>query len=448
MGKKTLILSSLLFSLLLSCSDKNLDHFPGTTYPQNGITKNREIIKSGPFVPAQKDFIFQKELDALLVNDLVKVDSLTLYQNKEGKAPLLKMLSDSKKFFFMNFLAFTCDESTEDFVLLLEKRGQAHLDIRLIINKGFSFLDFSCLNRLEKAGVKIVKTKTHSSYAFNDQDELLIGSQSVARMFFKSDGFNSLDRDMMIKASGPLATDALKDFLSQWIEESKDQWEENESLVRFYEARLKSETKALKRGVSLSSGTCRFVSERPKLGVKNIQLLWEKLIENNSRELFFSGTKVDIGEGDIGRMLKAKSLSGMSVNYIGNGLLSGNGELTMVLDEWISNLRGSIFSFMARPLVALRDWDKRRVARDNKNLYEDVMKDSKIHVWTFFNFIHYKVWLFDHPGFFIGSANLDQKKFGVVSDAGIYCMDSTIHDELKAELMRDQKNSVLFQEDK
>jgi phosphatidylserine/phosphatidylglycerophosphate/cardiolipin synthase-like enzyme len=256
----------------------------------------------------------------------------------------------------------------------------------------------------------------------------------------------------MIYSKGALATDAYKDFISNWIQEgdSEDLLKHTADLNQ-YQQLLKSDYLRKTRGKALYTGNsirpemaCRFISERPKLGIKDIQVLWQELTSINQKELFFSGVKVETGAGSLGEMIKEKSRSGVDTHYLGNGYDSGNGELTMAVNEWIVDLKKGSFSFLAPLLTKFNNWDKTRLAISNQKLYDSLKEKASINVWAYFNFIHYKVWLFDHPGFFIGSANLDQSKFGEISDAGIYCLDTKIHNELKVILLRDRLNSVLY----
>ena len=453
---KEIIFLILLFGFMgcfYFCSKSLRDGFFGENIPNGGITRslpNIVLEKNTSNKSLSPDY--QKHLDMLLDNKLVKVDSLQLFQNGDSYLPLLQMIEKTKKYFYINLLSFSCDESTEAIVQQLIAKARSGVDVRMIINKGFSYLSLSCLKRLKDAGVKLVKTKAHSSYFINDQQELMIGSQSVAKMFYLSDGFNSLDRDMMIYTKGPLALDALKDFLSSWIEENNSFTStEFQSDVTRYQDLLKEEYLQKKRSdvpyaeaMIKPDKVCRFISERPSMGIKDIQTFWKEQVKINQKELFFSGVKVEVGDGSLGRIIKDKSKNGVSTHYLGNGYDSGNGELTMVLNEWILNFKKKSWPFLASLLEKINDWDKSRLARKNQEFYNRLKENASINVWAYFNFIHYKVWLFDHPGFFIGSANLDESKFGQVSDAGIFCFDSHLHHELKAQLLRDRLNSVLY----
>ena len=450
---RTSLITLILLLFLASCSKKE-ELLVGNTLPVTGINKNLpKFIPSYPLSTQALTVEYQKHLDTLLENELVVADELKLYQNRESHAPLLEMIDHAEKYFYMNVLSFSCDETTESIVQRLENKVKNGVDVRLIVNRGFSYLSLGCLKRLKEMGVKIVKMKTHSSYFLNDQQELLIGSQNIARMFFLADGFNSLDRDMMIYAKGALATDAFKDFISIWAEDSDERSKDfYESDFLTYKKLLKIDYLGKKRGEKIyvdklinPERSCRFIAERPKLGRRDIQEFWQDMVKSTKHELLFSGVKVETGDGVLGKSIREKAKSGADIRYLGNGYLGGNGELSMVMEEWIDALSRKHLSLFSYVLRKINDWDKRRLAIENKKLYDSLQGDSPVKVWTYFNFLHYKIWLFDHPAFFIGSANLDESKFGIVYDSGIFCLDSKISEELSSNVLRDQNNSVLYE---
>lgn len=450
---KTRIVSDLgmfiLFLALMGCSASR-GPWPGTSLPKSGVSKEVPALSKGKSEPSFAAAAFQEELNGVLDAELVRAEELRLYQNGESFEPLKKLLKTSQKYFLMNVLAFSCDEVTEPFVQLLEEKAQAGVDVRLITNKGFALLSLPCLRRLEKSGVKVLKVRTHSSYFLNEHKELLIGSQSVAKMFFLADGFNDLDRDMMLYTKGPLATDALRDFISIWTEEISD--DKAPDLRPSLAENRNEEFREGLRGEVLQKNLprqterlCRFTSERPSLGIKDVQTLWSKLTASSTQEIIFSGVKVDIGEESLGTLLKERSRQGVTVRYLGNGYLSGNGELTMVLTEWIEKLNKSGFSFVAKALQEAREWDRKRLATQTQNEYETLAQNSQVKIYSYFNFIHHKVWSFDSVGSYIGSANVDIDKFNKVYEAGVFCLDRDLNQDLRQQLARDEKNSVPFE---
>lgn len=445
---RTLSLILFLALTILSCSNSELDEYlPGRTLPESGIKNEKISLVTDPN-ETNREFVspaFQHSIDTDLENQMTAVEKLEIYHNKDTVPVMIDIIKNAQTYLYLNFLSFTCDKSTEEFISQLELKAKS-IDVRLIVNKYYAYLSTGCLNRLENAGIKVLKTTTHSSYILNDQQELMIGSQSVVRMNFLSDGSNSLDRDMMLYAKGAVAIDAMKDFISIWLEDTNDLPKAvKDHLVSSLENALSKEGILTKRTVQYEqSPLCRFVAQRSKFGIKDIETLWLKMILGTKKEVIISGVKVATRDNQIGKQLRKKSMEGVSIKYLGNGYLSGNGELTMILDEWIKHLNESVFSFLTPLVTRISNWDRLKNAREHAQFYKELVQDSKIEVYTFFNFIHYKVWIFDYPAFFIGSINLDEEKFDSVYDAGLYCLSGNTYDSIKSSVIHDLSNSTTY----
>jgi len=343
----------------------------------------------------------------------------------------------------MNFLSINCDKSTESWIKSVESKAKSGVLVVLAVNKYFKYLDLQCLKRLEFSGVQILDAKTHASYIVNDQYEVLIGSQNVARMFFEADGFNNLDRDIMAYLNGSLSLDLAHHFLSS---NSEMKSQDAEKLIQFLNlnVELSNTTLIHEEKKDREQSWCKLVSLNPKLGIDEFHQVWENLIDSSEREIIFSGVKVDIDRFDLGNKLKNKSNKFVTVKYLGNGYLGGNGELTMVLNEWIQNLKVSGWGPISALVEKIRDWDLQRNAFERKKEYDILLNESKIQIYNYFNFIHYKVWFFDKTYFLIGSPNLDVVKHGKLEEAGILCRDPIEGDGLISNLTRDEKNSVEY----
>lgn len=342
-------------------------------------------------------------------------NKVQLYQNGQAQEPLKNLISNANKFLFIELLSIDCDAATEPFIQLLESKAKQGAAVHLIVNKMYSLFSRSCLQRLEKAGVQIQKQKTHASYWINDQNELLIGSQSLARMFLLADGRNFLDRDLMAYAQGPVATEAALDFIEAW----------NEPLPLIKSRLL--ESRQLQVPTKNQEGLCFFLSEDPNKGLKSLSNTLQYWTSLAQKEIFFSGVKLEAGELPLTQqiresLLKAKE-RGLSVSYLGNGPQGGNGELTMVLNEWIAK-----YPFFSGLLTWLRDLDSRQRVKKHFAEYE---KYSGLPIFMYDQFLHYKVWNFDNESLLIGSANLADESFNKFYEAALFCRDKNLSLEWK-----------------
>jgi phosphatidylserine/phosphatidylglycerophosphate/cardiolipin synthase-like enzyme len=394
------------------------------------------------------DANYQNALDDLSASELTVNQDLKLYQNGDALRGFIKVAEGAQKYLFTAILSVTCDDSSEPLIVKYIEKAQAGVDVRLIVNKPYALLSRSCLRRLEAGGVKVVKAANHSSFILNDRDEMLIGSESIARMFFSADGFNGFDRDMMLYMRGPAATDALREFLVNW-EDSGGAEQDNWAKI-VVEKRLR-ESQEFRRGnynykkwlSTPSSGLCRFVAQRPKGELRGLERLWLKLTRDSRETIILSGVKIAYGKGvakEIVQELKKKSQGGVQVDYIGNGQVAGNGELTMALNQIIST-SGSVIGAL---LKWLRDWDADRKWRQHIEAYIRVLNRSQIRIWQYLNFIHYKTWNFDHMGIWIGSANLDDDAFSDFYESGVLCVDASLEKDFRQVLEVDMKNSTRY----
>jgi phosphatidylserine/phosphatidylglycerophosphate/cardiolipin synthase-like enzyme len=398
------------------------------------------------------DPAFQARLDQLTGSELTRNQAIRLHQNGEA-FPVMKGLAErAKSFLFVNMLSVTCDEASEPLLSTLESRARQQVDVRLLVNKSYAWLDRACLKRLERGGVSVVRGETHASYVVSDQDELMIGSESIARMFARSDGYGRLDRDLMLYVKGPLATDALHDFLSAWEESRSGDGSGRPSLelVAAYKAKKARELEAGVRGPASYSrwlkgepeGLCRFAGQKPgKRGTAMTDLMIA-LTKSARNGIFLSG--VQLGESPVATALNERAREGLPVDFLGNGWEAGNGELTMLLDEWIEERKANGQHRMARALELVRDRDRKYTTRNAMAGVSELVHAPGFSAWAHFNFLHYKAWSFDHHGVWVGSANPDRKGYEKFYEAGALCLDSGLARDFAIQREIDLANSVPY----
>jgi phosphatidylserine/phosphatidylglycerophosphate/cardiolipin synthase-like enzyme len=374
-----------------------------------------------------RDSEYQHELDRITGHELTKNDSIEVFQNGDVITPILKLIGDSKRFVFVNVLSLVCDPSTEPIIHGLEDRAQAGVDVRVILNKGYSLLDPACLQRLTDHQIQIVKAPTHSSYYVNDDDDIVLGAESMARMFLKSDGYNFLDRDLMISVKGPVATDAVKNFVSVWDKYRAPEQRDVKLPVTIYVS---------KRASELKGNLCRFAEQMPGGEERSMEKLLVSLAEHSKEKIFLSGVKFD-PDSPLFKTALTRAREGVDFNYLGNGWEGGDGELTLYLDELIRD-----HSTLAPVLSLLRNWDVNRVARKRALASTSFVGGAHIELWSFYSFLHYKLALFDQEGSWVGSANPDWDSVTGYDESGIFCMDKTLMEKLSDTTDVDLANSI------
>lgn len=410
----------------------------------------KTIDRDGEMTPFKDTFWatspdVQTSLDLTTGFDLTKDNRVRWVHNGESLKSLLELVEESQKFILLNVLSVACDEMTTPLFEALERKAAAGVDVRLIVNEKYAWLAPFCLSRLSKNGIHVLRAPTHASSFVNDRGTLLIGAQSLARMFFKSDGFNGLDRDSMLEIKGPVATDAWADFITTWERSRGSSDPDSADLVQAVKLQRTTEKKSGSRGLTAippgdPKGLCRFISQHP--GDNHpLEKAWHGLATQSRIRITLTGVKITETSYLI-PLLREKSLSNVRVDYLGNGRDGGNGELTMLLDEWIGALTTSPIPALAKPLEFFRDADRDKKAREHDQSYRAILAGSQMTIWMHSGFIHHKIWTFDDWGVYAGSANVDISELGSTDQAGALCLDTDTAKEYRRVFLRDQTNSV------
>ncbi|MBI3554678.1 MAG: phosphatidylserine/phosphatidylglycerophosphate/cardiolipin synthase family protein [Deltaproteobacteria bacterium] len=452
-----------------SLRDAQLRYFSLQEYDRNEYRYRKEapVFKSwGPLpyapiralppaaaaAPFARNFLasvaYQEQLDELTHTELTSNEEVQLYQNGLA-APVMKALVQrSKKFLFINMLAVACDAATEELLAAVEAKARAGVDVRLVVHSNYALLSIPCLKRLKWAKVSIVKAMTHSSYLVNDQGEVLIGSESIARMFFNSTGYNFLDRDLMLRIKGPIATDVIQNFLQVWDDNRAGGDPEVTQYIQAYKMNLALEASRGLRGAQnygkwLSGAPralCRFAAQRPGGRFTALSDILLSLVRKSKERI--TASAVTLGRIPLTLALREAAAAGTQVDFLGNGWDGGNGELTMALDEAIQDrLSGGNLGF-AKILNWLRASDMRTQARNRFYSYQDYAGEPHMRIWNYFNFVHYKAWSFDHYGVWVGSANPTEQAFANFNESGVLCIDSRLAESFASQLSLDLANSV------
>ena len=433
----------------------------GLPYPPlDGVpeTEEGESPEFSTLAYAHPDF--QRRLDDATVSELTRNSAVELHQNGSTLQPLLGLVRRATKFVFGNFLSVVCDDATEPLMSALEERAREGLDVRLAVNGKYARLSGSCLERLEKAGIAIARGPTHSSYLVSDRDEVMIGSQSLARFFFRADGRNFLDRDAMLYARGPVATDTAADFLRVWSADAKaDARKPAAAWIDAIKSKRAEEQRSGLRGPGAYAswlgeanpqGLCRFAGQSPEAeGREGITKLWSAMTRASRDEVRFTAVRIEMPAAedannpasDVFRALEERGRAGVEIDFVGNGPASGNGELTMVLEEWIEQGL-TAGKWWAHPLRWIQKVDAEAKAASHDREYRRFLKLPNAYVWKHFNFMHEKAWSFDRHAVWIGSANLDASMLGGYYESGVLCMDSRLASDFSKGWVLDRINSV------
>lgn len=442
---------------------------------------------------------FQINLDRLSETQLTSNNTIKYLGNGDSLLPLLDIIKVSEKFLFIQMLGFDCyGTSVNKIITELESRVLANVDVRLLVDKLYSNLFGECIASLKAKGIEVIevanhlsklKPSMHSSIVLNDKLEMMIGAQSVYYGFYESSGQNFLDRDDSLYVKGAATTDALKEFLTIWEQHRTDK---NRSLKgqigknkfdykNFISNQILLEDNRGDRGQSHYNdwfkqekfrGLCRFVAQNPltnKSDIKTSLMEYSKSANKSiglgSVKFFFplQENKKSTAQEFITLFHKKALNDNISVDFFGNGIDGGNGELTMEINRWLELWWNRILTY--KDSSGISNWFKEKFSqllynilfklKDSIDLkqsginflqYEKMANVKNTTVWTNFNFSHHKSWSFDRNVFAISSLLFSDDSFESFYDAGVICMDHNENLEFQKARALDIANSIPYGE--
>jgi phosphatidylserine/phosphatidylglycerophosphate/cardiolipin synthase-like enzyme len=456
-----------------------LFHPPLKTLPANLAVIDRRFAE--PFQFEQEKYAtpgFQKFLDRATESELTSGNRINFIHNGRTLQPIVDLVRRAQKYVLIEVLALSCDDQDEPLIGALEDRARHGIDVRILMHKTYALLARSCLNRLGRSGVQIAKDKIHSTYFVNDQNELIIGAQSISKTFFSSTGFNFLDRDSMLAVKGPVSTDAIHEFAVVWERARGHSQKDIAGLVESYKTKRAAELFSGVRGSANytswldahgsghgltqaafqasgqalgqgPSGLCRFAVQHPSGEKRNLENLITAYLTASRSSITGSSVKflyplgVKSSTGRIAELLKAQAKAGVSVNLFGNGYDGGDGELTMLLDEKSDALEPR-HPEIAALFEKINHLDVNHQAQVNLRQFKDLTSVSGLTVWTYFNFTHQKIWSFDRGAILVTSMNFDTKSFDSLYESGVICSDEGLRRGFENQQALDLVNSVPY----
>lgn len=415
---------------------------------------------------------FQHNLDKDTQYELTSGNEVEILENSSSYPKVLDIFKQADKFILIQMLGFACEgKSVESLLGVLKQRIHSGVKVKLLVDNLFGKLSFGCLDQVEDMGVEVIrvisslgtlKPVQHSSIIMNEKSQMVIGAQSFYWGFYESNGIDFLDRDTSLYIKGPSATDALREFLEIYRKFSK-QSNDLVELINILKTNEKQQTKNKQRGNHLygdwfmkkAQGLCRFAAQRPSgesRGLENVLNAYSMAAKHSVSlsSVKFLQDNID-GNGRAAKfMAKLIELSrkGLRLELFGNGVMGGNGELTIELHRlfkksWESNRMNSSW-FEQIKMGVFKKLEKNAYlnhATINYTTYDSILKNRNTTVWANSNFTHHKSWDFDHHAFGVGSFLISERSFEKFYEAGVVCLDQKNQIEFSKGRVLDMINS-------
>ncbi len=426
---------------------------------------------SSPFF----DPAFQRALDAG-GSSLTHGNSTRLLANGGSFQEKMRLVADAKDHLYIAVMFWACDSTADALTDALGARVRAGVDVRLMTEGLYrETITRRCIDRLEAAGVKVVSNRDalhpktfgavlHWKVWIRDGEELILGGQNIGDYESRSDGFNFLDRDNDVLVEGPAVTDAEAAWIEAWQARGGEGGLERAQVAAVaakamqVEARVRGEAnyaRWLGDPATRMQGNCRVLMQGVNAAIQPIAPVVQAYLEASQRQVVFSSPTVRYDFRDpanaedhglyIHRLmaeLGGAERPGRKVVVITNGVGGGIGESS----TWLRARRDGALRERQWTLYALSrefiELAARRAAIANRAVTRSLAQNPSVEVWTYFQYIHTKVWLFDRLATMVGSWNLETNSADKNPEAAILCLDQPLRDEVEADLALALVNSV------
>jgi sterol desaturase/sphingolipid hydroxylase (fatty acid hydroxylase superfamily) len=450
-----------------------LDHPMQTELQQNLQFYDRSFSRLGNYYESEFfNSAFQRELDTKTNYELTRGNKIIILENSESFEKVMDIFNQADKFILIQMLGFACEgKSVEALISTLNEKIKSGVKVKLLVDNVFGKLSFGCLSQVEEMGVEVIRIVSskgmlkpihHSSVIMNEKSQMVIGAQSFYWGFYESNGIDFLDRDTSLYIEGPTTTDALRELLSIYAKFTPSKTDLPE-LINILKTSEKKQTLNKNRGNHLYTswfktqepGLCRFAGQRPWGESRGLENLLRAYSMASKHSVSLSSVKfLQDNKDGTGRAAKLmdklieRSSKGLRLELFGNGVIGGNGELTIELHRlfkksekqnnqnpsWFEQIKMGIYKKLERSAYFNH-------AKINYATYDSLLRNRNITIWANSNFTHHKTWDFDHQAFGVGSFLLSERSFERFYEAGVICLDKKAQTQFSKGRVLDMINS-------
>jgi phosphatidylserine/phosphatidylglycerophosphate/cardiolipin synthase-like enzyme len=456
-------------------------------YDQDLKKPNYNEIKSEYIKPS-----FQKSIDEYTKTELTAGNKVKLLANNKSYKEKMRFIQEAKDFMFFSVLYFQCDDSTKDLIAEMKKATDRGVEIRFIAERAYTPIQAGCLHKFKKAGVKFMGISDlvrqtaffsgvfHNKVWIRDGEEAILGGMNLLRAENTSTGFNHLDRDTDVHMQGPLVTDLLEDYDALWNKYRKKavtkvlfrkfpKTDKYKNMVAKLKAKEYAEGKRgqenyegwLSNPETRHKGLCRLTVQRAGAQGSPITRVLQDHLKHVQENVFIMSPNithdVDLdmtkkkdrkkalrNNNIMVQKLKEKALEGKKIKIITNSFEGGEGELSIVFRDLYEKARAKDKKNSRWERMTLNRLFKysKSMAQGQRVTSKDFDDTDNIEVWNYFQYNHSKVWLFDNHVTHIGSYNLDYHSSDRSHEAGVFCLDKGLADEVRDQFALDLINSI------
>lgn len=447
---------------------------PLEAYDAQMAPQDPSQVQSAAFNPD-----FQRRLDQMTDTELSFGNKLRLLPNHNSFDEKLRMVRESKKFFFGVVMVYFCDASTKLLLDEMVRKKNEGVDVRMIVEGLWGRTVASpCVVKMRKAGIPVtyimdfLKPESfvsvmHHKIWIRDGVEAIIGGQNMHENSNYATGFNhrTRDTDVLIE-SGPAVTDLLKEYTNLWRKyasgkKAKESIEPYQGLAehQLAQERVRGQRgqenyeRVLSNPETRSDGVCRMLVQNNGASRQPTAPVRAEYFREAQRQIIVTspsiGYRTDGKKADRWPQIWAKLLKeagrdrGVNVEVLSNGVEGGSGELAYVLERMRREIDKANIPLLPLLLKSINAGQNRANAKKNRLTMMDLASTSpNIRGWHYLEFLHQKTWLIDRTVAAVGSVNFDDYSTEKSHESEAICMDRKLVSELERQLTLDRINSV------
>lgn len=453
--------------------------FPLGVYDHDFITPANAAAEHPFFDPA-----FQTELDLKSQTKLTRGNQMKLLLNDQSIKERIRMVREAKHYFFGAVMLSQCDTRSKDLVEEMVKAAKRGVDVRLFVEGMFMVFSGTCNKILRDGGVSVlggsdllkVGGVMHNKFWIKDGEEAVLGGQNLIEADNSGTGFNHMNRDTDVWVKGPAVTDLLGTYAKIWKKYDhksvfrKLPWVKHRSIAKYlkiYKTQINKEMTLGIRGQkhyknwlsnpdSRMDGLCRIAVQPARANRQSLGKILYMALEKSKESMYFTspvfaydfpedrkkGKPALWHERIIDKAMEKATNDNFKVDFMSNGFDGGNGELSATLRRWVDALRKSRIGFLEDMVLSYLHLYNKDFTRPMLDKMTRFAETKNVKVWTYFQFTHSKVYMFDRIFTSVGSFNIDKFSSAQSQESAIYCLDNGLRDQVEEMFTLDRANSL------
>lgn len=432
---------------------------------------------------------FQRNIDDISKTELTFGNKVKLLANGSSYQRKIKEIKGAKKSVLIAVMSFFCDKSSRELEDVLIDKVKEGVDIKLMVEKVWTKVAMKkCMNRMIKGGVDVVFANDllkkgeesalfHNKFMIIDNSKVIMGGSNIVESDNISTGFNHMNRDNDVYVEGPIATEAMFNYILLWKKYMGEKNEMNQDRnpnvkdISIYE-KIAQDQKAeellagsrgsdqypviLNDPSKRNQGVCRFVTQNPDTDKHKLTKVFKEYINHSQERMNLTTGSIyfDLPEHDekerardtfnkqLFRDIFAATARGVKLNIIGNGIDGGYGEMSNMINRLKMRSRFEFKPIHKTIYSILTGWLDKGAAKKNQPYLEYIQKLPNARAWANFQYMHSKLMQIDRVANMVSSYNLEEWSGDKSHETSIICLDESLSKEMDESFLRDFANSV------